>query len=138
MAERSLSSDSQAGWASPGGSVLPGSSLYAYAALEGGDAYVNFTPSPGSRIPALLELAEARGGVHGGADGKTGETLVKSVLGELFARRNLTVLSWFGQNILGNEDGRVLNDPRDRLQAIVESGAVLNLSTLLTTVNAVV
>ena len=101
-----------------GESVLPASSLYAYAALDGGDAYVNFTPSNGSRIPALVELAERRGAVHAGADGKTGETLVKSVLGELFARRNLPVLSWFGQNILGNEDGRVLNDPRNKATKI--------------------
>lgn len=95
-------------------SVLPPSALYAFAAFEGGDAYVNFTPSVGSRVPALAELAEARGAVHAGADGKTGETLVKSVLAELFARRNLPVLSWFGQNILGNEDGRVLEHPDNK------------------------
>ena len=58
------------------------------------------------------------GAVHVGSDGKTGETLVKSVLGELFARRNLRVLSWFGQNILGNEDGRVLNDPQHKVSKI--------------------
>ena len=94
--------------------VLPPSALYAYAAFEGGDAYVNFTPSVGSRIPALGQLAEERGAIHAGADGKTGETLVKSVLAELFARRQLRVLSWFGQNILGNEDGRVLEDPENK------------------------
>jgi myo-inositol-1-phosphate synthase len=36
------------------------------------------------------------------------------VLAELFARRNLPVLSWFGQNILGNGDGRVLDDPDNK------------------------
>lgn len=95
-------------------SVLPPSALYAFAALEGGDAYVNFTPSLGSRIPALEALALENGGVHAGADGKTGETLIKSILAELFARRNLPVLSWFGQNILGNLDGRVLDDPENK------------------------
>ena len=95
-------------------SILPPSSLYACAALLGGDAYVNFTPSLGSRIPALYALAERTGAVHAGSDGKTGETLVKSVLAELFARRNLPVLSWFGQNILGNGDGRVLDDPDNK------------------------
>src|SRR5262249_3137617 len=49
-------------------------------------------------------------------DGKTGQTLVKSVLAPLFDVRRLRVLSWFGQNILGNEDGRSLTEP-DRLAA---------------------
>jgi myo-inositol-1-phosphate synthase len=98
--------------------VLPASALYAWAALSGGDAYVNFTPSVGSDVPALRALAEARGAVHMGKDGKTGETLVKSVLGELFARRNLRVLSWFGQNILGNDDGRVLENPSNKASKI--------------------
>jgi myo-inositol-1-phosphate synthase len=98
--------------------VLPASSLYAWAAFAGGDDYVNFTPSLGSDVPALRALAEARGTTHSGKDGKTGETLVKSVLSELFARRNLRVLSWFGQNILGNDDGRVLEDPRNKASKI--------------------
>ena len=101
-----------------GGDILPASALYAYATLAEGFAYVNFTPSVGSRLPALCELALHTGAVHTGSDGKTGETLVKSVLGELFARRNLRVLSWFGQNILGNEDGRVLNDPLHKASKI--------------------
>ncbi len=95
-------------------SVLPASALYAFAAFEGGDAYINFTPSTGSRIPALSALARARGAVHAGSDGKTGETLVKSVLSELFVRRNLNVLSWFGQNILGNMDGAILDNPANK------------------------
>jgi myo-inositol-1-phosphate synthase len=49
-----------------------------------------------------------------GRDGKTGETLVKSVLAPMFALRNLKVLSWVGQNILGNRDGAILRDPRTR------------------------
>jgi myo-inositol-1-phosphate synthase len=101
-----------------GTSALPASALYAAAAFQGGDAYVNFTPSVGSRLPALSALALERGAVHAGSDGKTGETLVKSVLSELFARRNLPVLSWFGQNILGNEDGRVLEDPAHKASKI--------------------
>lgn len=90
-------------------SILPPSALYAMAAFQGGDAYINFTPSLGSRIPALDALAQQTGAVHAGSDGKTGETLVKSVLAEVFARRNLPVLSWFGQNILGNGDGAILD-----------------------------
>lgn len=95
-------------------SVLPASALYAFAALDAGHAYINFTPSIGSRIPALEQLALERGAVHAGSDGKTGETLVKSVLTELFVRRNLRVLSWFGQNILGNMDGAILDNPANK------------------------
>ena len=99
-------------------SVLPPSGLYACAAILGGDAHVNFTPSLGSKVPALHALAERTGAVHAGSDGKTGETLVKSVLSELFIRRNLPVLSWFGQNILGNGDGKVLDDPENKATKI--------------------
>lgn len=99
-------------------SILPPSGLYACAAILGGDAHVNFTPSLGSAVPALEALAQRTGAVHAGSDGKTGETLVKSVLSELFIRRNLPVLSWFGQNILGNGDGRVLDDPRNKATKI--------------------
>lgn len=98
--------------------ILPPSGLYACAAILGGDAHVNFTPSLGSKVPALEALAERTGAVHAGSDGKTGETLVKSVLSELFIRRNLPVLSWFGQNILGNGDGKVLDDPSNKATKI--------------------
>jgi len=53
-----------------------------------------------------------------GDDGKTGETLVKSALAPMFATRNLEVLSWFGQNILGNRDGEILQDPETRTSKI--------------------
>jgi myo-inositol-1-phosphate synthase len=97
-----------------GGGALPPSTLYALACLDLGWGYVNFTPSLGSSLPALDELALRRGAVHAGRDGKTGQTLVKTVLAPMFAARNLRVLSWFGQNILGNDDGRTLSDPDAR------------------------
>jgi myo-inositol-1-phosphate synthase len=96
------------------GQTLPVSTLYAYAALDLGDAYVNFTPSPGASSAALDELATERATVHAGSDGKTGETLMKTALAPMFALRNLRVASWFGQNILGNDDGRTLQDPAAR------------------------
>lgn len=95
-------------------SILPVSSLYAYAALDLGWPYVNFTPSTGASLPALIELATRRGSALAGQDGKTGETLVKSVLAPMFAERNLQLLSWVGHNILGNRDGQVLHDPRNK------------------------
>ena len=94
--------------------VFPASLLYAYAALDAGHPYVNFTPSTGSSVPALDELARARKTVHAGRDGKTGETLVKTTLAPLFAARNLKVLAWEGYNMLGNPDGEALRDPATR------------------------
>jgi myo-inositol-1-phosphate synthase len=96
------------------GGGLPASALYAMACLDLGWGYINFTPSLGSSLPALEQIAVERGAVHGGRDGKTGQTLIKTVLAPMFAARNLRVLSWFGQNILGNEDGRTLADPGAR------------------------
>jgi myo-inositol-1-phosphate synthase len=94
--------------------VLPASSLYAWAALERGIPYVNFTPSLGASFPAILALAQQHKAVVGGKDGKTGETLLKSVLAPMFAFRNWQILSWVGHNIFGNRDGLVLDDPRNK------------------------
>lgn len=91
--------------------VLPPSSLYAYAALQAGCPYVDFTPSLGARIPALDELARRQRLPYAGSDGKTGETLVKSALLPMFAARGLRVLSWSGTNLLGGGDGENLADP---------------------------
>jgi myo-inositol-1-phosphate synthase len=93
------------------GTVLPPSSLYAYAALRAGCPYVDFTPSTGARLPALAELAQAQRLPYAGHDGKTGETLVKSVLAPMFAMRNLAVRSWSGINLLGGGDGASLAEP---------------------------
>jgi myo-inositol-1-phosphate synthase len=92
-------------------SPLSASSLYAIAALDLGMPYINFTPSPGATPPAIGELAKLRQTCHAGQDGKTGETLLKSVLAPMFAARNLEVMSWVGHNIFGNMDGQVLDDP---------------------------
>jgi myo-inositol-1-phosphate synthase len=97
--------------AGPASGVLPPSSLYAYAALSSGCAYVDFTPSTGARLPAIDELARATGLPYAGSDGKTGETLVRSVLAPMFARRALRVRSWSGTNLLGGGDGATLDDP---------------------------
>ncbi len=99
---------------------LPASTLYAAAALDLGCSYINFTPSLGSSLPALDHLAQLRSTRHMGYDGKTGETLLKSVLAPMFAKRNLRVMSWVGHNIFGNMDGRVLDDPVNK-QAKVTS-----------------
>ncbi|GAA0393055.1 inositol-3-phosphate synthase [Microbispora corallina] len=91
--------------------VLPPSALAAYAALRAGCPYVDFTPSTGARLPALDALARGQGLPYGGHDGKTGETLVKSVLAPMFALRNLKVRTWSGTNLLGGGDGANLAEP---------------------------
>ena len=93
---------------------LPASSLYFLAAAEAGASYINFTPSTGATPPCLQEVARERRVAHAGCDGKTGETLLKSVLAPMFAARNLEVMSWVGHNIFGNMDGKVLDDPRNK------------------------
>jgi myo-inositol-1-phosphate synthase len=90
---------------------LPDSLLYAYAAIGAGCPYVNFTPSLGASIPAIAELARNKSVPYAGRDGKTGETLLKSVLAPMFAMRRLRVKSWTGFNVLGNADGAALADP---------------------------
>ena len=47
-----------------------------------------------------------------GHDGKTGQTLLKTALAPVFALRNLKVQGWFSTNILGNQDGQALHDPK--------------------------
>ena len=104
---------------------LPASSLYAIAALEEGHSYINFTPSLGAAPAAIDELARLRGRRHYGCDGKTGETLMKSVLAPMFARRNLQVLSWVGHNIFGNMDGQVLDDPANKQTKVASKDRLL-------------
>ncbi|MFJ4570440.1 inositol-3-phosphate synthase [Streptomyces sp. NPDC088846] len=94
-----------------GASPLTYSSVYALAAFRAGCPYVDFTPSAGARLPALDEYAVAVGLPYAGSDGKTGETLVKSVLMPMFARRALEVRSWSGTNLLGGGDGAALAEP---------------------------
>jgi myo-inositol-1-phosphate synthase len=105
--------------------ALPTSSIYAFAAMDAGFPYVNMTPSRGATLPAIEELARKRGVPHAGQDLKTGETLIKSVLAPMFARRNLRVLSWVGHNILGNRDGLVLNDPDNKASKVKSKDALL-------------
>ncbi len=97
-----------------GGMFTTGTLLSALAALRQGCAYVNFTPSQASELPALRKIARESRLPHAGKDGKTGETLLKTVLGPMFIARNLKVLSWVGNNFLGNNDGAVLDAPASK------------------------
>lgn len=107
------------------GDDLPASLLYACAAIEEGCPYLNFTPSIGANAPALLARAEELGVPLAGQDGKTGETLLKTVLAPMFAKRHLRVLGWHGYNMLGNRDGRVLTEPAHKAAKVRNKDRVL-------------
>lgn len=84
--------------------------LYAYASIAEGVPYGNFTPSAAADMPALVEFATKRNVPIAGKDGKTGQTMIKSVLAPAFKTRALKVEGWFSTNILGNRDGLALAD----------------------------
>ncbi len=96
------------------GDELPPGVLFAAAAIQAGCPFVNFTPSAAMDLPALRNAAIDRALPYAGKDGKTGETLLKSVLAPMFLQRDLRVLSWQSYNMLGNRDGRVLDQPSNR------------------------
>lgn len=106
-----------------GGSPLPNSSVYAYAAFRAGCPLIAFTPSPGPALGALGELAQQQGVPWAGRDGKTGETLVKTTLAPMFATRALNVRSWASYNMLGGGDGRTLSDPNAAASKTATKGA---------------
>ena len=108
-----------------GGVPQPASLLYAYAAIRSGAPFVNFTPSIGANVPALIALAEAKGVPIAGNDGKTGETLIKTALAPMFRARALQVLAWQGYNMLGNRDGEVLRDPNHKAAKLETKDAAL-------------
>lgn len=110
----------------PDACPLRASSLYAIAAFELGFSHINFTPSLGSATPALDELARTNRTRHMGRDGKTGETLMKSVLAPMFHHRNLQVMSWVGHNIFGNLDGKVLDDPVNKAGKVASKDHLLH------------
>jgi myo-inositol-1-phosphate synthase len=93
--------------------------IYFYAALMEGVPHVNFTPS-NAEVPALRALAQDKKVLFCGRDGKTGQTLLKTVLAPAFRARQLRIDGWFSTNILGNGDGKVLSDPAS-LEAKIET-----------------
>ncbi|MDP6850456.1 MAG: inositol-3-phosphate synthase [Planctomycetota bacterium] len=93
---------------------LSPSILYGLAAVAEGLPFVNFTPAPGPQVPALAGYAAREGVPVLGNDGKTGETLLKTVLAPMFRDRGLNVMAWEGYNMLGNRDGAALSNPERR------------------------
>jgi myo-inositol-1-phosphate synthase len=98
---------------------------YLYLACKLGAGHVNFTPSL-TKVPALEALAESSGIPIAGEDGKTGQTLLKTALAPAFHVRQLKVEGWFSTNILGNNDGRVLDDPESNKTKVASKLSVLD------------
>jgi myo-inositol-1-phosphate synthase len=104
--------------------ITPGM-IYCYAAIAEGCPYVNFTPGFAD-VPALLEFAERENVPVAGKDGKTGQTLIKTVLAPAFRSRALRVEGWYSTNILGNRDGAILDDPSSLASKLDTKGSVLD------------
>jgi myo-inositol-1-phosphate synthase len=98
---------------------------YLYLACQLGMPHANFTPSL-SKIPALEKLSERNGVPIAGEDGKTGQTMIKTVLAPAFVIRQLRVEGWFSTNILGNNDGLVLDDPGSNKTKVTSKQGVLD------------
>lgn len=100
--------------------------LYAYAAISEGSPYVNFTPSVAADVPAIKRLSELRNVPVSGKDGKTGQTMLKTVLAPALRSRALHVDGWYSTNMLGNGDGHILNDPESLASKNATKGSVLD------------
>ena len=100
--------------------------LYAYAAMTKGIPYGNFTPSVAADIPALIELADLRKVPIAGKDGKTGQTVIKTVLAPALKSRALKVDGWYSTNILGNRDGLALSNEDSLASKVKTKSSVLD------------
>jgi myo-inositol-1-phosphate synthase len=101
------------------------SQLYAYAALMEGVPFANGAPNLTVDVPCMLELARRNRVPICGKDFKTGQTLMKTIVGPGLRNRLLGVSGWFSTNILGNRDGEVLDDPESFKSKEVSKTGVL-------------
>lgn len=83
------------------------SRIYFRLAIEADAHFINYTPNI-AETEKLRRLAEDKGVLYCGRDGKTGQTFIKTVLAPAFRDKNLKVDGWFSTNILGNNDGVTL------------------------------
>ena len=97
---------------------------YTLSAILSGLPVVNFTPNP-VELSLLVQEAMKAGVPLCGRDGKTGQTYLKVVLASALRARNLRVDGWYSLNLLGNEDGRNLADPRKAAGKLANKTEVL-------------
>jgi myo-inositol-1-phosphate synthase len=89
---------------------------YARLAARHGCPFINFTPN---------DCAEPGTIAFCGRDGKTGQTWLKSVLAPALRARQLRVTGWFSTNLLGNDDGKIVGDPKKGRQKIRDKSKLL-------------
>ena len=102
------------------------SQIYAYAALKMGFPFVNGSPNYAVDNKAIQELANKNKVPIAGKDWKTGQTLMKTILGPGLKTRMLGLAGWFSTNILGNRDGEVLDNPENFKSKEVSKLSVLD------------
>ncbi|GGE93106.1 inositol-3-phosphate synthase [Sphingomonas prati] len=107
-------------------SAISPAMLYAYASIDAGAPYANFTPSVAADVAPLADFAADRNVPVAGKDGKTGQTFIKTVIAPALRDRALHVDGWFSTNILGNSDGLALDDPKSLESKLGTKGSVLN------------
>jgi myo-inositol-1-phosphate synthase len=98
--------------------------LYFHVANKLSIPYCNFTPSL-TNVPALAEQSERTRNPYAGMDGKTGQTLVKTALAPMMRVRRLRINGWYSTNILGNNDGLVLDSPGPNKTKVASKTSVL-------------
>jgi myo-inositol-1-phosphate synthase len=98
---------------------------YFYAANKLQIPYCNFTPSL-TNVPALEQHANEMANPFAGMDGKTGQTLLKTVLAPMMRARRLFIEGWYSTNILGNSDGQVLEAPSSNKTKVASKASVLD------------
>jgi myo-inositol-1-phosphate synthase len=98
---------------------------YFYVANKLQMPYCNFTPSL-TNVPALDAQANQMANPFAGMDGKTGQTLLKTVLASMFRARRLFIEGWYSTNVLGNSDGLVLDAPSSNKTKVLSKSAVLD------------
>lgn len=99
--------------------------LYALAAINSGCGYIDFTSSQTLDIKGIVELSNEMKVPLAGRDGATGETILKIALAEFLLKRNLHLLGWFSTNLLGNNDGLILQDRAHAELKIADKANVL-------------
>ena len=91
-------------------SLISSSVLYALASINQRCSYIDFTSSQTLDISGIVELSNEKKVALAGRDGATGETILKLALAEFLLKRNLHLSGWFSTNLLGNNDGFILQD----------------------------
>jgi len=101
------------------------STLFAVAAILEHSPYLNGSPQ-NTLVPGVKELAEQYHGEIMGDDFKTGQTKIKSVLGDFLISSGLKLTSVVSYNHLGNNDGKNLSSPQQFRSKEISKGNVIS------------